>query len=29
VDPDAGFVSELPTPAVDRPVFKAGGDKNP
>jgi pSer/pThr/pTyr-binding forkhead associated (FHA) protein len=27
VDVDAPFVSELPTPAMDRPAFKAGGDK--
>ena len=27
VDTEGGFVSELPTPAVERPAFKAGGDK--
>jgi pSer/pThr/pTyr-binding forkhead associated (FHA) protein len=26
VDPSGGFVSELPTPSVDRPAFKAGGE---
>jgi pSer/pThr/pTyr-binding forkhead associated (FHA) protein len=29
VDTDGGFISELPTPAVDRPVFRVGGEKSP
>ena len=29
IDPDAGFVSELPTPSMDRPAYKAGGEKTP
>jgi pSer/pThr/pTyr-binding forkhead associated (FHA) protein len=29
IETDAPFVSELPTPAVDRPLFKAAGEKSP
>jgi pSer/pThr/pTyr-binding forkhead associated (FHA) protein len=29
IDTEGGFVSELPTPAMDRPAFKAGGEKTP
>src|SRR3954469_8140540 len=28
VNPSGSFVSELPTPAMDRPAYKAGGEKN-
>jgi len=28
VNPSGSFVSELPTPSMDRPAYKAGGDKN-
>lgn len=27
VNPSGSFISEIPTPAVDRPAYKAGGDK--
>jgi pSer/pThr/pTyr-binding forkhead associated (FHA) protein len=29
VDAEGSFVSELPTPSMDRPAYKAGGDKHP
>ena len=29
VDIEGGFVSELPTPPMDRPAYKAGNEKNP
>jgi pSer/pThr/pTyr-binding forkhead associated (FHA) protein len=29
IDTEGGFVSELPTPAMDRPAYKAGGEKTP
>jgi pSer/pThr/pTyr-binding forkhead associated (FHA) protein len=28
LNPSGAFVSELPTPSMDRPAYKAGGDKN-
>jgi pSer/pThr/pTyr-binding forkhead associated (FHA) protein len=29
IDPDVGFVSELPTPGMDRPAIKLAGEKTP